>query len=63
MRIKPMAVGTRHLGDNLDTKATHSGQQKMIKTQWTGIKPMTIGAQQMNFDPKAEANHYMRVVW
>ena len=43
--IRPMAIGTRHLGDNLDAKATCSGQQKIIKTQRTGIRLMAAGAQ------------------
>ena len=58
-----MTIGTRCLGENLDTEATRSYQQKMTKTWWTGIRPMAIGTQRMDVGLKAEANHYMREVW
>ena len=58
-----MAVGTRYLGDNLDTEATRSCQRKTTKRQQTGIRPMVIGAQQTNSGLKAEANHYIREPW
>ena len=51
--IRPMAVGTRCLSDNLDPEATCLCQGKMIKIQQTGIRPMATGTQQINFDPKA----------
>ena len=61
--IRPMLVGTWCSGDNLDTEATCSCQQKMTKTQRTWIKPMAAGPQLMESSPKVEANHYMRNTW
>ena len=58
-----MTVGTRCLGDNLGIEATHLCQRKMTKTQWMRIRPMATGTQQMDLDPKAEANHCIRKAW
>ena len=73
MRVKPMAigtwrtnfstaiaVGTRHLGDNLGTEVIHSYQQKTTKIQWTRIRPMAAGTQETNSGSRAKANHYIR---
>ena len=61
--IKPMIVGARRSGDNLDTEVIHSYQQKMITMQRMVIRLMVACAQRMDPSPKAEANHYMREAW
>ena len=63
MRIRPMVVGTRCSGDNMDTKATYSYQWKMTKTQRTRIRLMVAGAQGMDSGLKAKVNPYIREAW
>ena len=63
MRIRLMAVGTRCSGDDLDTEATCSYQQKTTKMQRMGIRSMVTSAQWTDSDSKAKANHYIREAW
>ena len=55
-----MAACTWCSGDDLDTGAIHPSQWKTTKRQQMVVRLMAIGAQQVNFGPRAETNSYLK---
>ena len=55
-----MAACTRYSGDDLDTRAIHPSQRKRTKRQQMGIRLMATGTQNVDLDPRAEANLYLK---
>ena len=60
MGNRPMAVGTKYLGDDLDTAAINPSQWKMTKRQQTRIRPIAVGIQYADSGPRVETNPYLR---
>ena len=60
MRNRSMATCTQYSSDDLDTKAIHPSQWKMIKRQRTGIRLMAVGIWHADFGLRAETNFYLK---